>query len=153
MRNKILTLFIAGTILFSACNDIYRDFQSVKDMKWYKKDVKTFEVTVPEDGNYDLIFAMRHSTGYPFTSIKINIEQKTPDGKIFEKDAEFPVADENGNYIGEVTGQLWDIENVFSGNTFLKKGKYIFKIRHNMNNNPVILVIDIGLIVRKHSEN
>jgi len=149
--NKVIILFFAATVsFFTACNDTYRDFQSVKDMKWYDTDVKTFDVTISEDGNYDLIFAMRHSTGYPFTTIKVNMEQITPEGKISEKNAEFPIADKNGKYIGEVTGQLWDIENVFSENTFLKKGKYIFKISHKMNNNPVILVIDVGLIVRKH---
>ncbi len=150
MRNIILISFITAATFFTACNDIYRNFQSVKDMKWYKKDVKTFNVSIPEDGNYDLIFAMRYSTGYPFTSIKINIEQTTPEGKMSEKNAEFPVADKTGKYLGEVTGQLWDIENIFSEKTFLKRGKYTFKIKHIMNNNPVILVIDIGLIVRKH---
>ncbi len=147
-RNFLYIIIL--TSFFSACNDIYRDFQSVKDMKWYDTDVKTFDVTIPDDGNYDLIFAVRHSTGYPFTTIKINIEETMPDGKKYEKDAEFSVADENGNYIGEVTGQLWDVEAAFDENVFLKKGKYKFKIRHNMNHNLVILVIDVGLIVRKH---
>lgn len=152
MKHSLIIFFIFATSFFTACNDIYRDFQSVKDMKWYDTDVKTFNVTIPEDGNYDLIFAMRYSTGYPFTSLKINIKQITPESKTLEKDAEFSITDKNGKYIGDVTGQLWDIENVFSENTFLKKGKYSFKIKHNMNNNPVILVIDIGLIVRKHRE-
>ena len=150
MKNLLLYFGIISVSFFTACNDTYRDFQSVKDMKWYKKDIKTFNVTIPEDGTYDLIFAFRHSSGYPFTSIKINIEQTTPDGKILEKDAEFPVADKNGKYLGEVTGQLWDLENNFDENVFLKKGKYIFKISHAMNHNPVVLVIDAGLIVRKH---
>ena len=150
MKHIIFVFFIFAISLFTACNDIYRNFQSVKDMKWYDTDVKTFDVTIPEDGNYDLIFAMRHSTGYPFTTIKIHIKETIPENKIYEKDAEFPVADENGKYIGEVTGQLWDIEAAFDKNVSLKKGKYTFRIQHNMNHNPVILVIDIGLIVRKH---
>ena len=144
-KGLTVILFIA---FFSSCSNIYRDFQKVKDMKWHRTDVKTYEVEIPEDGNYDLFFAMRHSTGYPFTTIKISIEQINPEGEEYTKDAEFSVADENGQYIGKVTGQLWDIEEVFSEKTPLKKGKYTFKIRHNMNSDPVILVIDIGLIVR-----
>lgn len=145
---KIYTIFLLS-ILFASCSDTYNNFQSVKDLKWEKSDTKTFEVNITEDGNYDLFFAMRHSTGYPFTSIKVLITQKTPQGKESTKKAEFPVVNEKGKYLGEVTGQLWDIEEVFSENTPLKKGKYIFKISHAMNSNPVILVIDIGLIVRK----
>ena len=146
--SKGLTV-ILFVVFFSSCSNTYRDFQKVKDMKWHKTDVKIYEVDIPEDGNYDLIFAMRHSTGYPFTSIKISVTQITPEGEEFNKDAEFSVADENGQYIGKVTGQLWDIEEIFSEKTSLKKGKYTFKISHNMNSDPVILVIDIGLLVRK----
>lgn len=149
IKGLTVILFI---IFFSSCSNTYRDFQKVKDMKWHKTDVKTFEVDIPEDGNYDLYFAMRHSTGYPFTSIKISITQITPEGEEFIKDAEFSVADEKGQYIGEVTGQLWDIEEMFSEKTPLEKGKYTFKISHNMNSDPVILIIDIGLIIKSNQE-
>ncbi|NPA68290.1 MAG: gliding motility lipoprotein GldH [Chlorobi bacterium] len=148
---KIFTAILISLIfLFAGCSYVYRDFKSVKDMKWYRTDIKTFDVNIPDDGNYDLMFALRHLTGYPFTSIKVKIEEKTPEGKLFEKKAEFFLADENGNYIGDVTGELWDIEVPFDENVFLKKGKYTFKISHDMNHNPVILVIDVGLTVKKH---
>lgn len=145
---KFLLMLSLPIFLFS-CSDTYNEYEKVEEMQWYKKDVKTFELSIPEDGNYDLFFGMRHLSGYPFTSIKIEIAQITPDKKELIKEAEFSVADEEGNYIGEVTGQLWDIENLFSENTPLAKGKYTFKISHAMNSNPVILVIDVGLIVRK----
>lgn len=134
--------------LFS-CSDTYRDFQSVKDMKWYKEDYKTFEVDIKEEGYYDLFFAMRYSTGYPFKQIKIIIAQKQPDGTEFFKDAEIMIANEQNEYIGEVTGQLWDIETLVSEKTYLNKGKYIFKISHAMNNDPVVLVIDVGLVIKQ----
>lgn len=146
-----LLIFLTSFFLVS-CSDTYNNYKNIEGLKWYKKDVKTFEVNIPEDGSYDLFFAMRHLIGYPFTSIKIKIEQITPDKNKFIKEAEFAVADVKGRYIGDVTGQLWDIENLFSENTHLKKGKYIFKISHTMNSNPVILLVDIGLIVRKTSK-
>ncbi len=134
--------------LITSCNYVYRDFQEVKNLKWYKNDVKTFNINIKEDGNYDLFFAMRHATGYPFTSIKTKILMQTPDNKTFEKEAEFIAANEKGAYIGEVTGQLWDIEEIFSQNYFMKKGNYKISITQAMNEDPVILVVDIGLIVR-----
>ena len=104
--NIITSAFLKGltVILFitflSSCSNTFRDFQKVKDMKWERTDIKTYEVDIPEDGNYDLFFAMRHSTGYPFTTIKISVTQISPEGEEFNKDAEFSVADENGKYIG-----------------------------------------------------
>jgi gliding motility-associated lipoprotein GldH len=136
-------------LMFFSCTNVYRDFQDVKNLKWYRTDIKTFEFDIKEDGNYDLFFHMRHSTGYPFTTIKTKISMTLPDKTIYEKEAEFPVADESGRYIGEVAGDLWDIENAFSENYFMKKGKYKINIAHAMENDPVILVVDIGLIIKK----
>jgi len=146
---KLYLTIIFVIFLLNSCSNVYSEQQKIKDLQWFKTDVKIFEVYIPEDGNYDLFFTMRHSIGYPFTSIKIKIEQITPNNKEFLKKVEFSVIDKERKYIGNVTGQLWDTENLFSKNTFLKKGNYVFRISHAMNSNPVILVIDIGLIVRK----
>ncbi len=145
---KKLLVFGLLLSLFS-CSDTYRDFQSVKDMKWYKSDSKIFEVDIKEKGYYDLFFAMRYSTGYPFKQIKINIAQKLPDGIELFKNAKIQIANEKNEYLGEVTGQLWDIEALVSEKTYLNKGKYTFKISHAMNNDPVVLVIDVGLIIKQ----
>ena len=142
-------MLILAFALLSSCSNTYKEHQKIKDLKWQKTDIKTFEVNIKEDGVYNLFFTMRHSVGYPFTSIKIKIEQITPNEEIFEKNAEFAISDENGKYTGEVVGDLWDTENLFSENTSLKKGKYVFKISHAMNHDPVILVIDVGLVVKK----
>ncbi|MCF6366567.1 MAG: gliding motility lipoprotein GldH [Bacteroidales bacterium] len=141
--------FLAVVLCLFSCSDTYRDFQSIKDMKWYRADKKTFEVDIKETGNYDLFFAMRYSTGYPFKQIKIKVTQKSPNGEEFYKNAEIAVANDKDEYIGDITGQLWDIEKLISKKTLLEKGKYVFEISHTMNSNPVVLVIDIGLIVRQ----
>ncbi len=144
---KLSLLFIIVT-LFS-CGYTYRDFQKVEDMQWFKKDVKKFEVKINKTGNYDLFFAMRYPMGYPYKNIRLRISQTSPDGKTMYKDANFDVIDEDNKYIGEGTGQLWDLEEVFSENQKLEKGEYLYEIEHNMISDPVITVIDIGLIIRK----
>jgi gliding motility-associated lipoprotein GldH len=146
------TYFIPGLLfilILSSCNQVYRDFEEVKEMKWYKSDVKTFEFDIKNEGNYDLIFCMRHSTGYQFMTIKTKISMTTPDYEVYEKEAEFLVTNEKGEYIGDGTGQLWDIEEAFSANELLKKGHYKISIAHAMENDPVILVMEIGLKVKK----
>ena len=145
---KFIVIF-SVLITISSCSDTYRDYQKVNDMQWYRTDVKTFELDIPKDGNYDLYFAMRHSSGYPFRNIGVKIEQITPEGNELSQEVDLSVVNEKDEYKGEVIGMLWDIEDVFSENTPLKKGKYTFKISHIMNSDPVILVIDIGLKIRK----
>jgi gliding motility-associated lipoprotein GldH len=148
MKNKFL-LLILSSILLSSCSDIYRKFEKVEDMKWYKSDAKKFTVDIKENGNYDLIFAFRYATMYPYKSIKVLFTKKTPDSEEFTKDAEFIVVDENNKYLGEPGGDIWDLENPFAENEFMEKGIYEFTIENNMNADPVIVVMEIGLIVRK----
>ena len=152
MKNIVFIFGVCFIALLNSCSSVYSEHKEIKDLKWFKKDTKIFEVEITKAGEYDLFFAMRHSIGYPFTSIKINIEHLQNNGQTFVKEAEFPTTDENGKYIGEVTGQLWDIESVFAEKTYLNKGKHIFKISHAMNSNPVILVVDVGLIIKESSK-
>jgi hypothetical protein len=74
MKKLIFLLGISFITLLNSCSSVYSEHQEIKDLKWFKKDIKTFEVEILEAGEYDLFFTMRHSIGYHFTSIKINIE-------------------------------------------------------------------------------
>jgi len=150
MKKNIFIILII--VSFSACTETYRSFQKIEDMKWHKSDVKIFKVEIEESGNYDLTFAFRYATLYPFKNIKVTIAKKTPKGEILTKDAEFMVVDENNKYIGDVGGDIWDLENYFAQNEFLEKGEYEFYIQHNMQNDPVIVVMEVGLIIEKHNE-
>lgn len=152
MKNLVFLFGLSFLTFLYSCSSVYSEHKEIKDLKWFKKDVKTFEVEITKAGEYDLFFAMRHSIGYPFTSIKVNIEHSQNNGQTFVKAAEFPTTDESGKYIGEVTGQLWDIESVFAEKMYLNKGNHIFKISHAMNSNPVILVVDVGLIIKESSK-
>jgi len=149
MKKNIVILLTL--ILLSSCSDVFREFQSVTDMKWYKKDAKIFRVNISKEAKYDFIFAMRYPTGFPYNRIKVKITRVSENTEAVSKHAEFTVIDENNQYKGEVSGELWDLEEIFSENELLKPGKYTFKIEHDMNSDPVIAIIDIGLIVRKHT--
>lgn len=145
---KLIILFIALSAL-SSCNNVHREFHKVENMKWYKNDKKKFEVDIKESGNYDMLFAFRYATLYPYRNIKILITKTLPNGDSYTKEADFQVVDENNNYIGSAGGDIWDLENIFAENEYLEKGKYRFVIEQDMGTDPVIVVMEIGLIVKK----
>ncbi len=142
-------LFFSFILILLSCSNTYNEYQSVNDLKWYKNDIKTFDVSIEKSGEYDLFFEFRHVTGYPFKQINIEITHISPSRKEYFTEREIPVADNQNNYIGEVAGQLWDIESLISEKTFLEKGQHSFKISHLMSSDPVILVVDIGLKIKK----
>ncbi len=150
MQKKHL-LFVIITALFtvSSCSDVYNDYQSVSDLQWKKSDVKSFEFTIDEDANYDMFFALRYASGFPHPILNVHFEIILPDGTEREKDMNFRIVDKDGKYIGDVAGNMWDAEFLFSENEKMNAGKYIVTYTHNMEKDPVIAVIDLGLIVRK----
>ena len=146
---RIIILVSTITILIQSCNNYYSDYSSIKDMKWFKEDIKTFKVNIKEAGNYNLYFTMRFPTGYPYINIKANISMIKPNNEELTKNISFLVRDSTNNYLGAVAGEIWDFEDVFSKNTFLKKGEYKFAVKNNMNSNPVLAVISIGLKIKQ----
>ncbi len=150
MRKTVLLSLI--TLLFlSSCTDVYRDFQSISGMRWFQKDKKNFDVKIKENGNYDLIFSMRYPTGFQYKNVDIKISRVSPDGKTIFKEFKIKVRDENGYYIGSAAGDLWDLEQIFSKGEKLENGNYKYTIEHISKIEPLMNVMDIGLIIR-HSE-
>lgn len=148
---KNLLIILISIFFLSSCSEVFRDFKPVKDMKWFRKDAKIFKVNIPEKARYNFIFAMRFPTGFPYKNIKIKITRVSKNTEAVSKNAEFAVINEKNQYQGEVSGELWDLEEVFSENEEMQPGEYVFKIEHAMVSNPVLTVIDIGLIVSKSS--
>jgi len=146
---KQILIFFLAIISLTSCNNVYRKFEKVDEMKWYKNDKKKFAVDIEESGNYDMLFGFRYATLYPYRNIKVLITKTLPNGDSYTKDAEFRVVDENNNYIGSAGGDIWDLENIFAENEYLEKGKYQFIIEQDMGTDPVIVVMEIGLIVKK----
>jgi len=148
---KKLTYFILFTVILTifSCNNFYSEHQSVSNLKWYKEDIKSFEVNIEEDGIYDFIFAIRYATGFPYRTMKIKITQKSNDSIETSQEKEFEVVDKNNNYIGEVAGELWDLETICIQKLKVKQGNYIYTLEHEMKSNPVIMVVDVGLIIKK----
>lgn len=151
-RVRIIIIAFAASLFLSACGDVYSEYQKVPDLQWTKKDSKTFEFQIEEEGNYDLVFALRYATMFPYKVLKIQIDYERSDGKSFEKDLFVEVIGKDGKYIGDVAGNMWDLEKTFSENEKLKPGKYKITYTSAMPRDPVPAVIELGLIVQKHKE-
>ena len=146
---KFAFIFIMFGALFTSCSNIYSRYESVPDMQWTKADAKQFTFDIKEEADYDMIFALRYATLFPYPVLQTTIEIAHPDGTEFEKDAAFQIIGDNGKYIGEVAGNMWDFESPFSEGQHLKPGKYKVTYTHAMPSEPVIAVMELGLIIRK----
>ena len=146
---------MALMILFTACSpegQVYKDYQSTGDnTEWTKSKVPVFSFAIEDPSlAYDVQLAVRFAKGFPYTHLKVNVKIKSPSATVTEMPAEIRIRDEKGDYVGEVMGDIGDIEqSIQNGKVFTEKGTWEYTITSAMPQDPVPMIMEIGLIVKK----
>jgi len=149
LKNTVAAVFLAG-IMFAgvSCQNAHSDQETLENYRWWRTDVKTFEFEIAEETSYDILFFMRYITAYPYPILKVHAEMTKPEGTTVEKDIFIKAIDEKGKYIGDVAGDMWDIESPVSEKEILPKGKYTLTLTHAMPDDPVVALMSVGYRVR-----
>lgn len=149
-------LLITGliAIVFTSCNSgsVYREFAKTDDLEWLKGDIKSFTFNNTDDtSKVTVFFAFRYAEGYPFPNALVKIIEQTPQGKQ-TLPLDFLVRNNDGSYIGDGSGDIWDIEVPLHENITLEKGTYTYNIENVMPVEKVPMIMEVGIII-KHAEN
>lgn len=151
MQKFLWIISLLTLVTLTSCrNNIYREFHEFENYQWGRFDKLTFSFDVKNDGTKaDIILSIRHLEQYPYSSLPVNIIMTLPSGeeRIVEKD--IPLKDSKGEFIGDVAGSFWDVEEIlWKGFYFNKAGKYTIELE-NLNPRPAIpYIVDIGLTVK-----
>ncbi|EHQ27319.1 gliding motility-associated lipoprotein GldH [Mucilaginibacter paludis DSM 18603] len=99
---------------------------------------------------YNLYLNLRVTPDYKYSNIFVLIHQTGPDKKTITTRYEFTLANKDGEWLGQGTGNLYNYQVPFKTNyKFPEKGKYHISIEQNMRDNPLHQVSDAGLRVEK----
>jgi len=152
----IRTIALAATLLaIIGCQPegrIYNDFKDLSpNIEWLKKDARVFKVDISDINQaYDMSLSLRYVTGYPYRYAKVRVTETSPAGKKSVNDYELVVREENGEYIGEPGLDIWDSEHLVEPNKkYGEAGTYSYTIEHIMQMDPLVLVMEIGVILDK----
>ncbi|MBL4651905.1 MAG: gliding motility lipoprotein GldH [Flavobacteriales bacterium] len=154
MKNKLLFfLFISISLL--ACQPENRVFIEHKDLspdlEWLKTDTREFKVPVTDNSlTYDLSLSFRYASGYAYQYAKVQVTETSPSGKEITSEYDLKVREANGDYIGDPGFDIWDSEHLIVPNKkYQETGTYTYIIEHNMPENPLNMVMEIGIILDK----
>jgi gliding motility-associated lipoprotein GldH len=154
MKLKYAFIFIVCTFLSCDKKTIFNEDNDLKDGKWFIKNELAFKVDIIDATQpYNIYYKVRNSLIYPFYNLYITRTIFDEKGKkLSEKLDEIILADEKTGEPkgGEGLGDIYD-HKVLMLKTykFPANGKYTFKIKQSMRQNPLSEVISVGLLVEK----
>jgi gliding motility-associated lipoprotein GldH len=145
-------LFVA--MIWSGCSDpkaVIDQNTALTNNNWAYNN-KITEVVKIDDEHlaYNLYLNLRVTADYKYSNIFVLIHQTGPDKKSTSTRLEFKLADLDGEWLGDGSGNLYTFQIPFWQNyKFAAKGTYTFQIEQNMRDNPLKEVSDVGLRVEK----
>ena len=154
MKNTILLFAIisAGLISCQPENRVFIEHKELSiDLEWLKADSREFKVPVTDNSlTYDLSLSFRYATGFAYQVAKVKVTETSPSGKETIKEYDLKVREENGDYVGEPGYDIWDSEHTVEPNKkYEETGTYTYVIQHNMPEDPLNMVMEIGVILDK----
>jgi gliding motility-associated lipoprotein GldH len=147
-------LFISAiALLCFSCNKntVFNKNITMDDNEWPMDKTLTFEVPIDDTSSfYNIYIPVRHIDNYPYDGLLVNVTINTPSGEERSKNYKLKLRDENGKFIGDPGGDIWDADVAIIEKTkFNSLGTYKFEIVNNMPTTPTVCIMEVGLKVEK----
>jgi gliding motility-associated lipoprotein GldH len=145
MKFKFTLALIFTLLLFSCDNAVYKEFYNFPDIQWDQSVTPSFDINIKETGQYDVVFTMRYIEGFQYKNMIGSILLSDLKNAPIVKKFNFTVIDDNKEYIGDVAGNMWDIEYTLFADTTLEAGKYTIQAEQLVHEKTLPFVSDIGI--------
>lgn len=151
-RNIIRTAqLLSAAAIITACSIMYfyREIHELAGMQWFKTDTQSFEVPIENPTRLDGHLIIRHVEGYQHNNLTVHL-LSMKDGELWmDEHIAIPIKDENGDYVGAGSVDLWDVEHLIFESKTLSKGTYTFEVSHTMQQDRLPLVMEVGLVLEE----
>lgn len=156
MRVFIIFLSLILFSVFLSCNQEvkYERNIPVNAFGWSLDDTVQYIVDVDDTLKpYDLFVNIRHRDIYRYMNIYVRIISIFPDGYEKNEVVSVPLCDEGGRWYGKCAGDICSQRvRIMKRLKFEQKGKYVFKINHEMRVNELNNILDVGLMINEHEK-
>jgi gliding motility-associated lipoprotein GldH len=153
--NFIPLIFFAAILpVLTGCGDknvVIDQNVDIAAHNWTYVNKVKFDVNIEDEKvPYNLYMNLRVTSDYKYSNIFVLITQANPDKKAKVNRYELKLANKDGEWLGEGSGNLYSYQSPFRTNyKFPAKGTYHFYIEQNMRDNPLREISNVGLRVEK----
>ena len=152
-RIKIIISALFFLILFMSCdrNKVYEDYIKIDNYVWMNDNNVKFEFDVDDTVSlYNVYINVRHANVYPYSNLWLFITSSAPNGAKNKDTVECILAGNNGKWLGDGLGDIWDMQRPWKLNVrFGHKGKYRIEMEQAMRVDALPGIMDMGLRVEK----
>ncbi|MEZ4720629.1 MAG: hypothetical protein R2813_01990 [Flavobacteriales bacterium] len=151
MKKLILLTGIIVTVSSCGLLWVFRQLHEMPDMTWRQSDIQTFNAEIKESGNYNVVFLFRHVHGFPYKDVGIRMQMRdSQTDEMFEYSV--PIIADNKEYLGDGSGDMWDVEFPMLERHHFDAGHVEFAIEHRMAKEDLQLVMEVGIKIERAKE-
>jgi gliding motility-associated lipoprotein GldH len=154
---KHCRIYLGGFLLLvmASCTqqvDVFEKNTPIPSYKWKKNfgAAGSFQIT-DTISSYNIYLVLRHLDAYQYKNIWLNVGLKSPGDTMYFQKVNLPLANDAGGWEGAGMNDIWEVRKLLNGQPrrFIKKGEYVFDIRHIMREEPLDGIISAGFRVEK----
>jgi gliding motility-associated lipoprotein GldH len=153
---KYFLVFGLG-ILFFRCGSgqVYEQNTDLKNAHWFVDSVLVYQFEIKEvDSRYNLLYNIRNTLNYPYYNLYVTYYLEDSQGKQISTELQnITLMDAKtgkpfGSGLGDTFSHQLEVPNL-TNFKFPKAGKYTFKIKQYMRQDPLVGMVSFGLRVEK----
>lgn len=157
MMRYLMILVAVATVALVGCEDpakVYEENKDIPGQVWNKDHMVAFDFDITDTTqHYDIIVNLRHTTFYPNSNMWVMVYTTYPDGTEQEQRLELTMADEKGEWFGECTGDICNVQQYIQQRAYLNQtGTYKLAFEQIMRTDDLKDVLAFGLRVERSPE-
>jgi gliding motility-associated lipoprotein GldH len=151
--NLYILLFLV--FLFSCKHiHVYDNYTEIDSDGWHYNERIYFKVDITDTSEYYNVYLNIRNTGeYSYSNIWMNCSKKSPNNEVKNQKLEFTLATPDGRWIGNGIGDIIDNQFILEEKVkFHEKGIYTYFFNHEMRQDEIGGIMNIGLTIKKYQE-
>lgn len=153
MKTKIFALLFGVVILGNACRDmgVFEKQYFFKHHEWPSTIQPAFEFAITDTAAlYNIYIAVRHEDAYRYNNLWLEITTQSPGDTAKTQNLNLLLADNKKGWLGVGMDDIFDQRiRITKSPQKLKAGKYTFKLKQIMREDPLPAILNTGVRVEK----
>jgi gliding motility-associated lipoprotein GldH len=131
--------------------DVFQKTAFFSKQEWASADKKTFTFDISDTSSlYNVSVVLRHTDAYRYNNIWLNVTTQGPVQAAFTQQLDIKLGDNAKGWLGTGMDDIYEHRILITKQPIaLKKGTYNFTLQQTMREDPLLYVMNAGILIEK----